>query len=256
MAVLALAVIPAMLLDDGASTPTVHAVATGVNWFVWVAFCAEFGVRWAVSRDRQAFLRKSWFDLALIAASPPFGVPEAMQGFRAVRAVRMLRMLRLLRAAGVLAIGLRTVRRVLGHRRFHHVLILASGVMLLGAAALYFLEQGHNDGVRSFADALWWAVTTTTTVGYGDVYPKTGAGRIIAVVLMLVGIGLIGVFTATIASFFVAGDEKSELDEVRQQLRVVEAKLDQLLVRPAVGRDDDSPPVPYDRGPGAGPTPS
>lgn len=241
MAVLALAVIPAMLLDDGASTPTVHVVATAVNWFVWIAFCIEFGARWAVSRDRQVFIRKSWFDLAVIVVSPPFGVPETMQGLRAVRAVRVLRILRLLRAVGVLAIGLRTIRRILGHRRFHHVLLAASGIMLLGAAGLYLLEEGRNEGVRSFADALWWAVTTTTTVGYGDVYPKTGAGRIIAVVLMLVGIGLIGVFTATIASFFVVGDETSELDEVRLQLQIVEAKLDRLIAHQEGDGRDRSP---------------
>ncbi len=233
MAILALAVIPAMLLDDGASTPTVHVVATAVNWFVWVAFCAEFSARWFVAADRRAFVRQSWFDLLVICISPPFGVPEAMQSVRAVRAVRILRVLRLIRAVGVLAIGLRTIRRVLKHRRFHYVLIATVGIMLLGSAGLYFVEQGRNDGVKSFGDALWWAVTTTTTVGYGDVYPRTGTGRLIAVLLMVVGIGVIGMFTATIASFFLVDEDNTELDAVRQRLQAIEAKLDQLVARSA-----------------------
>jgi voltage-gated potassium channel len=103
-------------------------------------------------------------------------------------------------------------------------------VMLLGATGLYLFEHGTNEAVVSFGDALWWALTTTTTVGYGDIYPTTTEGRLIAVLLMLTGIGVIGMFTATIASFFMIEEEQGELDDVRERLEQIEAKLDRLLL--------------------------
>lgn len=230
MAILALAVIPALLLDDGPGTPLTHSVATGVNWIVWFAFCGEFVLRFTVAPDRQRFLRRSWFDLLIIVVSPPFGVPDSLQG---VRAVRALRLLRFIRALAFLSIGIKTSRRALRHRKFHYVLVITAGVMLLGATGLYVAERGRNEALSSFWDALWWAMSTTTTVGYGDIYPITGEGRLIAVLLMLTGIGVIGVFTATIASLFMIEDEEDEFNGLHKRLDEIEAKLDRLTVQRA-----------------------
>jgi voltage-gated potassium channel len=163
----------------------------------------------------------------IIAVSPPFGVPASLQG---VRSVRALRLLKLIRALGFLSIGLRSSKRALRHRRFHHVLLVAASVMVLGAFGLWIIERGENEALASFTDALWWAITTTTTVGYGDIYPRTGEGRLIAVVLMLTGIGLIGVFTATVANFFMIEDEHDDQGDLERRLDAIEAKLDQLLM--------------------------
>jgi voltage-gated potassium channel len=226
MAVLALAVVPALLLDEGASTPQVHAAATAINWFVWLTFCAEYLARFAVAPERQSFVRRSWLDLLIIVVSPPFGVPDSLQG---VRAVRALRLLQLVRALAFLTIGIRASKRALRHQKFHCVLVVTSAVMLLGAVGVYVVEREQNPAITTFGDAVWWAVTTTTTVGYGDIYPRTGEGRLIAVVLMLMGIGVIGIFTATVASFFFSEEEKDELEGVKAQLRAIEGKLDQIL---------------------------
>src|SRR5688572_12674054 len=66
MAILALAVIPALLLDDGAATPRTHAIASAANWIIWLAFCGEFAARFALAPDRRRFVRRSWFDLFII----------------------------------------------------------------------------------------------------------------------------------------------------------------------------------------------
>jgi voltage-gated potassium channel len=226
MAILALAVIPALLLDDGDATPRTHLIASAVNWLVWMAFCGEFGLRLAVAPNRKRFVRHSWFDLLIIAVSPPFGVPDALQGLRAVRALRVLR---LVRALAFLGIGIKTSRRALKHRKFHYVLLITAAVMLLGATGLYVAERGQNESLTSFWDALWWAMSTTTTVGYGDIYPMTGEGRAIAVLLMLTGIGVIGVFTATIASLFMIEDEEDEFNGIHKRLDGIEEKLDRLI---------------------------
>jgi hypothetical protein len=125
MAILAMAVIPALLLDDGDATPRTHALASAINWIIWLAFCAEFVSRLAVAPDRGRFVRQSWFDLLIIVVSPPFGVPDSLQG---VRAIRALRMVRLVRALAFLSIGIKTSRRALRHRKLHYVLVVTVGV--------------------------------------------------------------------------------------------------------------------------------
>jgi voltage-gated potassium channel len=226
MALLALLVIPVLVMEDRATTPELREVARIVNWVIWILFVVEFGVQWAADRT-AAFLRRAWFDVLLIVLTPPFGVPDAMQG---IRSLRLLRVLRLLRAVGVAAMAFRLAHYHFGKRKFHYVLVVACGTVVLGAVAVFALESGENKSIQHFGDALWWAVTTVTTVGYGDVTPVTPEGRLVAVVLMLTGIGVIGVFTATVASLFFEEQqtESPEMAEILARLERIEKALEQL----------------------------
>jgi voltage-gated potassium channel len=230
VAILALLVVPALILEDRSLNPRVLAWATAINWIVWLAFCAEFAVRWAADR-RWDYPRRAWFDVLLIAVSPPFFVPQVMQGTRSVRAVRILRLLRLVRAGAVAGIGLRLSQHLFGRRKFHYTLLVAVAVVVVGALGVFTVEGGQNHGIVTYGDALWWSVVTATTVGYGDLSPVTTEGRLIAVLLMLTGIGVIGVFTATIASMFFNHDRADTNDDVVSRLEAVERKLDLLLER-------------------------
>ncbi len=229
---LALAVVPALVLEDRAVDPTIRTAAYLTNWFVWLVFCAEFLAKFAIAPQRLRFVRTAWFDLAIILLSPPFLVPQRLDSVRALRAVRLarfVRFLRVVRAFAVALIGLRLSRRVLLHKNFHYVVFIACVTVGLGAVAIYGVEHANNPNVASIGDALWWAVVTTTTVGYGDVSPVTWEGRLIAVGLMLVGIAVIGVFTATLASFFFEQEKANEHAHLEARLVAIEAKLDALL---------------------------
>jgi voltage-gated potassium channel len=225
MAALAILVIPALVLERRAPTPEIRTAALVLNWVIWLAFVIEFVVRW-IADGRRSFPRRAWFDVVLIAVTPPIGVPDSMQGFRALRALRVLR---LFRAFGVIAMALRLAKRHFGSRRFHYVGLVAIATVLLGAAGVYVVEGDENRAISSYGDALWWAVVTATTVGYGDVSPVTAEGRVIAVVLMLTGIGVIGVFTATVASFFFEHEQQCDSAELAARLDRIEQKLDELL---------------------------
>lgn len=117
-----------------------------------------------------------------------------------------------------------------------YVAVSVAGPLLVSAVAMYDVERSAPDGnIKTFPDALWWAVTTVTTVGYGDRYPTTTLGRLVAAALMLVGIALLGVVTATIATWFVdrlrvvqEAEERTEatLEDVMQELRALRARLD------------------------------
>ena len=226
MAILALAVIPALLLDESDAPQRVHQIARAINWIVWLAFCAEFVTRLGLAPQRKVFIRGAWFDLLIIVLSPPFGVPPSLQG---VRALRALRLLRLVRALAVFSIGLKTSKRALRHRKFHYVLVVTSGVVLLGATALYVIERQQNENVRSFADTLWWAFSTTTGVGQTELVPLTSEGRLVSALLMVTSITVVGIFTATLASLFRIQDEEDEFNGLHSRLNELETKLDRLL---------------------------
>ena len=231
LAALALIVVPALVLEDAGTTAAIRQAAHVANWIVWLAFCAEYIGKLLLAPDRRAYVRSAWFDLLIIVISPPFLVPDALQGLRAVRLVRVLRFVR---AVGVAAIGLREAAQGLTHRKFHYVLLTTLVILGVGAVGIFAVEHGENKSIQSLGDALWWAVVTTTTVGYGDVSPVTAEGRMIAVALMIVGIGFIGVLTATITSFFMEQSQPAgpALDEeLRQRLERIEAKLDALSRR-------------------------
>ena len=225
LAVLALLVIPALIVEEKATSPELRAAANLLNWIIWLAFCADFIVRWSADR-RWGFLRTSWFDLTLIVLTPPFGVPESLQS---ARSVRVLRLLRLVRAGAMAGIGLRSARRAFGARKFHIVILFAAATVMLGAAGVFVFEAGQNRSMSGFGDAIWWAIVTATTVGYGDVSPVTTEGRIIAVLLMLTGIGVIGIFTATVASFFFEQDRGAGGADIAARLDAIERKLDALI---------------------------
>ena len=228
LALLALLIVPALILEERATSTILRDVAHGINWIVWLAFCAEYLGKLWLAPDRRGYVRGALFDLIIILLSPPFLVPDAMQG---ARAIRVLRLLRFVRAAAVAAIGLREAAQSLRHKSFHYVALVTVVVIGLGAIGIFAVERGQNNNIQSIGDALWWAVVTTTTVGYGDVSPVTAEGRLIAVALMVVGIGFIGVFTATITSFFLepsrGTEEQRALDDER--LARIEQKLDALL---------------------------
>lgn len=238
LALLALLLVPALVLEGQATDVRVRNAANYLNWFVWFAFCAEYATKAVLAPNRWRFVREAWFDLLIIVLSPPFLASSAFQGTRAVRAVRLLRFLRFVRGGAVAAMGLRMASDALRHRRFHYVALATGVVVGLGAVCIYVAEHGTNKTMESFGDALWWAIVTTTTVGYGDISPVTGEGRVIAVVLMILGIGFIGVLTATITSFFFDQDRDAEADELKQRLARIERKLDALL---ANGGERDQP---------------
>jgi voltage-gated potassium channel len=165
---------------------TVELVLTGL-------FIAEFTSRLIAAHDRAQYLRGHWIDL--VALAPP------------IRAARILRLLRLLRLVRTFAGIYRAAMHLDGlahHRGFAWLIVAWLAVMVICSIALYAAENGINKAIESPFDALWWGVVTLSTVGYGDVFPITPEGRLAAMVLMLLGIGLFSAITATMASYLIS----------------------------------------------------
>jgi len=197
-------------------------------------FAFEYGVKLWLAPERWLFIRTHKLDLAMV-------VLPMLRPLRALRALRMLR------GGTVLGDSLERTKRVLTHKGLH-IVLLSVVVIVFAAAALEIPFEAHTHAptaIHTFGQALWWAVVTVTTVGYGDRIPQTAAGQGVAVVLMLVGIGLVGVLTATIASFFVSeqrSDTDAKVDAMREQLDRMEAALALLRVQSAPGESATPPP--------------
>ena len=142
----------------------------------------------------------------------------------------VLRLLRLTLLTGLAAKGLRESRNILRHQGLNWVLLIVLVLNLIAAAMVLEFEGGIPDAnIASYPDALWWAVTTITTVGYGDRFPMSSPGRAVAVVLMIAGIAMFGVLTATIAAYLVEQQAEEDLagrlDQVMERLDRIETGL-------------------------------
>jgi voltage-gated potassium channel len=192
-------------------------------WLLWGVFAADFAIRTYLAEYKTAYMARHWYDI-LIVAAPAFEL--ASPSFGIVRASRLLRLLRLLRMVPFLARGLDSLRRMAHRRGLQYVVVAAFGAMAATTMAVYFVERSQDEStIRSVTDALWWAVATMTTVGYGDVTPRSDVGRGLAVFLMILGISLFSWVTANIAAFLV---ESSGGDETSVTLNDLMAKLESL----------------------------
>jgi voltage-gated potassium channel len=202
--------LPVVDPDLAAPWPTVcRAVTAGA----WIAFAVDYVVRLGLSVDRWTFVRTHLLDLAVIT-------------------LPLLRPLRLLRLVTLLSVLNRHAGSSLRGRVAVYVVGATSLLVLVAALAALDAERGHPDGnIDGFGDALWWSFATVTTVGYGDRFPVTSTGRVVAAGLMLTGIALLGVVTATVASWLVdrvrqVGEEQEAV--TRRDLQTLTAEIARL----------------------------
>lgn len=175
---------------------------------VWVLFFLDVLVRFIIAENKWTYVKKNPFDI--IAAIPLDAI------FQVARLARLFRLLRLL------AISKNYFPKffaILKTNNLDRVIIVAVVMIVTGGTIVAFTEPNIN----TFADGLWWAIVTTTTVGYGDISPDTISGRIVAVFLMLIGIGIIGMLTSSITTFFINEDQ-----EQSETIKYMQNQLNQI----------------------------
>ena len=168
---------------------------------ICVFFFLEFCIRFYKAENKLKFMRWGWIDL--ISCIP------MIDYLRAGRLLRLIRLLRIVRA-------FRSTKHLINHifankakGALTSVSVIAILLVIFSAIAILQVEKDPNSNIKTAEDAIWWAYVTITTVGYGDKFPVTTEGRIIASILMTAGVGLFGTFTAYVASWFVI-DNKTQ----------------------------------------------
>jgi voltage-gated potassium channel len=202
-----LAIIPVMVIELEASSSAWREVAFAANWLIWAIFVAELVFILTVAPRKAAALKAHWLDVIIIVVTAPlFGRLLA-----SLRLVRLVRLLRLLRLTAIVTRAIQRERVVSSGATFRLVALLTLVIVVLSGSVEALVDSGD---FHSTWDGIWWALETVTTVGYGDLPVTTVEGRIIAMVVMLVGIGFLSVLTATVASYFVKSDRGTETEAI------------------------------------------
>ncbi len=170
-----------------------------LDYFIWALFAVDLIVKVAISPHRFVYLRRHWLEV-LVVVIPFF---------------RPLRILRIFVFGSRAWVGMRRLVNV------DFLLVYGVGLVIIAATVVASVEGGAGASIHSFADALWWAVVTITTVGYGDMVPVTPVGRAVAFVLMLGGIAFFSGMTANLSSFLIKGKDLQK-DEMARLVREID----------------------------------
>lgn len=179
------------------------------DWTVMTILAVDFAVRVWKADNRITFFRKNgWELIALIPLDP---------SFRFIRLLRFIRLIAFLRTSPL-------AWHLIRQPALLRILAFTAVVITWSSFGIYMLERGENERIQNFGDAVWWSIVTTTTVGYGDISPVSLGGRIIAVFLMITGIGMIGTITANLATHWIEYSSKQvqkpdAVEEVKQNLK-------------------------------------
>jgi voltage-gated potassium channel len=192
--ILSIYVLVTLVITSFFILPTeVSKILTQIDNFICVVFLFDFGYRLYIADNKLAFMKWGWIDL--ISSIPSFEV------FRFGRVFRLIRLFRILRA-------FKSVKNITAHVYKNKSIgllatvgLIAFLMVLFSSIAILQFENEPSSNIKTAEDAIWWSYTTLTTVGYGDKYPVTTEGRLIAMLLMTTGVGLCGTFAGYIASF-------------------------------------------------------
>ena len=231
MTLLALAFTVGLVLELGRDLPLwANQLVLAMNGAIWVAFALEYLWLLRLAPDRTHYVRTHVLDLVIVL----------------LPMLRPLRALRVLRLLAVAARSWQQVFSVLRHRGLGKIISSVAALMIVGGLITFALEP---ETFTTVGDAVWWVLVTSTTVGYGDFAPVGAAARLVAVIVMVLGIGLVGVVTANIVDFMMTDPEGQaaspkpaewcpSCEQTSQRLTRMEAQLDRLLALQA----DPGPP--------------
>ena len=192
---------------------------------ICVAFLFDFFLCLYRAPNRLRYLY-TWGWLDLLSSIPTVNVARWGRAARAARLFRVLRGVRATKILGTLALSRRT------ESAFLAVALVAILLLVVSSVSILQVETAEASNIKTADDAVWWALTTITTVGYGDRFPVTPEGRLIAGVLMCAGVGLFGMFSGFLAAWFVsptAKAEKSELELLKEEVQQLRALLEKSL---------------------------
>lgn len=175
---------------------------------VWLVFVTDVSIRFFKAESKWNYVKQNPFDIIAII---PFD--------SIFRLARLARLFRLIKAIAIAAHFARPFFGILKTNGLHKVISFTIILIFLSSIPIHFFESS----MTTYEDALWWSIVTATTVGYGDLSPETGIGRVVAVVLMIFGIGLIGMVTGSIATYFL-----SENKEEDPNIEFIKKELDRL----------------------------
>jgi voltage-gated potassium channel len=218
MIVATLLVIPDLILEEQPLRASWHRVAVIGDWVIWLVFLVELIAIMAFARDWRSWLRRYPLAPAMLILTPPFA-PAAIQALRVFRLLRLLRVAR----------GFELLSKLLTLDGLKYAMALAV-FLVVGGGAVFASVESHVGHPVSTWEGIWWAVGTVSTEG-SKVEVSTDAGKAIAIVLMLTGIGVFSLLTGAISQHFIASRAIPRAAELSEGEKAIMARLDELTTR-------------------------
>lgn len=217
-------------------SPAVSLLLDRIDTFVCIVFLADFAVRFRRAPSKLAFMKWGWIDL--LSSIPAY---DFLRWGRMLRLIRIVRILRAFRSARQLISFLfRNRARGLTGTAVLTVVVL----LIFSCVAVLVFEDSADSNIKTPFDAMWWAISTITTVGYGDKFPVTTEGKLVAIVLMITGVGFFGVLTGLFARLFVQPEFRREDSDIRHlatEIRLLRKKIERMESKSE--KPPDSPPL-------------
>lgn len=199
-------------------SPEVYNLIVYFDLIVVLILIPEFLYRFWKAEDKKKFMWNNWTDILGM-------IPEILLG-PAGTVFRYFRLIRIVKIIALFKKEIRHILELLHKTRIDYGVLFLLTVLLCSATILYFVEFGINENINSFDDAFWYLLVTVTTVGYGDIYPVSGMGRIIGTIIMFTGIGFMSFLTATIT--FTLLNKEDKLNEMDHKLDKINSEIDEL----------------------------
>lgn len=207
--------------------PEIELVLDTADFVICIVFGVDFLVSLWNAPNRMRYL-VTWGWLDLLSSIP---MVDSVRWGRLARAARITRLLRSVRTARVLSTVILAKRR---QSTLLAAMLVALVLITASATAILHFEVTDDANIKTAENALWWAFATITTVGYGEYYPVTTEGRIIAAILMTAGVGLFGAFSAALAAWFLIPENEAtdaEVAAMREELRKLREAVERLAQR-------------------------
>jgi voltage-gated potassium channel len=204
-------------------SPEVNVLLDRIDFLVCLVFLTDFCIRFRRAQSKLAFFKWGWIDL--VSSIPAFDF------LRWGRLVRVIRIIRILRAFGSTKHLMAFLYRSRAKSLLGTAALSAVVLVIFSCIAILVFENKKDSNIKTPFDAVWWAFSTITTVGYGDKYPVTDEGKIVAIVLMVTGVGLFGVLTGLFARLLVEPElkkEESDIGKLTEEIRLLREKMDQM----------------------------
>lgn len=188
---LALLLVPVLLLEETSTDPGTVALASTMNAVIWIAFALDYVLDLRRTTDRAAYVRSHWFDLAIVAVSPPLFVPPEAQ------ALRVLRILRVARAFALIGVVAERLDRPLSRNDVLAILALLGVVVLAGGV---FITAAEPASIHTVGQGYLWTIATLVTAGHADPAPTTAMGRAISSTIIVMGLGAFAALASSLGS--------------------------------------------------------
>jgi voltage-gated potassium channel len=220
MLIAAALTLPMVAITESRTGGWLEIAAVVLNWVTWLAFAFELVVMLAVVPDRRTWARHHLTEVAIVVLTPPL-LPAGLQSLRVLRLLRLLRLARLAQLS----------RQVFSLQGLHYAALLAI-LTVIGGGAVFVAFEKHAQHLDTW-DGIYWAVTTMTTLG-SNIYPTTTGGEVVAVIILIVGIGFVALLTGAFAQRFLG----PSLAEVERELESEHLSAEAIAMRELRGVQD------------------